>query len=88
MKVRLYAVLDTASAVYDGPVPAQTDEVAIRNFSNMALQDNNAIGKNPEFFSLWVVGEWDDALGAVVPLDKKVLVNAIDIRTNSYNEDE
>ena len=53
MKVKLYAVLDSASGVYDGPVPAQADGVALRNFTNMAMDANTAIGRNPECFSLW-----------------------------------
>ena len=32
MKVKLYAVLDNASGVYDGPFPQQGDGVALRNF--------------------------------------------------------
>ena len=32
MKVKLYAVLDNASGVYDGPVPCNGDGVALRNF--------------------------------------------------------
>ena len=88
MKVNLYAVLDKASLVYDGPVPAQTDAVALRNFTNMALQDNNAIGKNPECFSLWRVGSWDDSVGEVIPEIKECLAHAVDMRNQSYHEDD
>ena len=79
MKVKLYAVLDSASGVYDGPVPAQADGVAVRNFTNMALDANTAVGKNPEYFSLWRVGEWNDAEGAIVPELKECLGYAVDL---------
>ena len=36
MIVKLYAVLDSASGVYDGPVPAHTDLIAMRNFTDVA----------------------------------------------------
>ena len=79
MKVKLYAVYDKASAVYDGPVPAQADGVALRNFTNMALDANTAIGKNPECFSLWRCGEWNDATGELVPEIKECLGYAVDL---------
>lgn len=81
MKVKLYAVLDTASAIYDGPIPAQTDELAVRNFGNMARDIKHPIGKNPEYFSLWVVGEWDDSKGEVIHTKTECLVKAIDLLT-------
>ena len=79
MIVKLYAVLDSASGVYDGPVPAQADGVAVRNFTNLALDRNSPIGKNPEHFSLWRVGAWDDAKGEVVPEVKECLGYAVDL---------
>lgn len=81
MKVKLFAVLDSASGIYDGPVPAQTKEVALRNFTHMARNDDSPIGKNPECFSLWQVGEWNDGTGEVVPEAKFVIANAIDLIT-------
>ena len=86
MKVKLYAVLDSASGVYDGPVPANADGVALRNFTNMARSDNNAVGKNPECFSIWRVGEWNDATGEVTPETKECLGHAVDLIGNNEKE--
>ena len=61
MKVKLYAVYDKASGVYDGPVPCNADGVALRNFTNMAKNPDTPVGRNPECFSIWRVGQWDDA---------------------------
>lgn len=84
MKVQLYAVYDKASGVYDGPVPCQAHGVALRNFVNMAKDKNTPVGKNPECFSIWHVGEWNDATGEVVPAVKECLGYAIDlIKENS-----
>ena len=86
MKVKLYAVLDSASGVYDGPVPAQADGVATRSFANMARDPNSPIGKNPEYFSLWRVGEWNDADGEIVPEVKECLGYAIDLLVEDKKE--
>jgi hypothetical protein len=79
MKVKLYAVLDSASAVYDGPVPCKTDSLALRNFVNMGKNPDSAIFKNPECFSLWRVGEYDDAKGEVTSVTKECLGYAVDL---------
>jgi hypothetical protein len=81
MKVGLYCVLDRASGVYDGPVPSTTDGTALRNFTHMAKNPDSAIGKNPSDFSLWRVGEWNDAEGAVTPETKTCIAHAIDLLT-------
>ena len=79
MKVKMYAVYDSASGVYDGPIPAIADGVALRNFTNMALDGTTPIGKNPECFSLWRVGEWNDADGSVTGETKECLGHATDL---------
>lgn len=76
MIVNLYAVFDVASGVYDGPVAAQTDAVAIRNFSGMTSNPESPIGKNPEDFSLVRVGRWDDSKGEVIQEDRVTLITA------------
>ena len=67
MKVKVYAVLDSASGVYDGPHPTTNDQVAMRNFTNVVKDPKTVVAKNPEYFSLWRVGEWNDATGEIVP---------------------
>ena len=79
MKVKLYAVLDKASGVYDGPVPSISDGVALRNFTNMAKNPESPIGRNPEHFSIWRVAEYNDATGEVTPEVKECLAYAIDV---------
>ena len=82
MKIKLFAVLDSASGVYDGPVPCTNDNVAKRNFVNLVANENSTVGKNPEHFSLWRVGEWNDATGEVTPEVKECLCYAIDVKGN------
>lgn len=79
MKVGLYAVYDSASRIYDGPVPSNNDEVAMRNFVNMCKNLDSPIGKNPECFSLWLVGSYDDSTGEVEPEVKQCLLHANDV---------
>ena len=85
MKLGVYAVLDNASGVYDGPVPAATDQVALRNFTEMAKNVESPIGKHPSDFSLWRVGEWNDGTGEITPEVKSCLAYAVDLITPKEN---
>jgi hypothetical protein len=76
MKVSLFAVFDVASGVYDGPVGSNTDATAIRQFTQMAINAETPIGKNPEDFSLVKVGRWDDAKGEIEPVDRVTVITA------------
>jgi hypothetical protein len=83
MIVKLFAVLDTASGVYDGPVPAQTETLANRNFQDMIQNPKSPMNKHPEDFSLWLVGTWNDATGEIVPPEhgKVKICSAVDLIT-------
>ena len=56
MIVNLYAVFDSATGVYDGPIPGQADGSVIRAFSDKAVSDDNAVGQHPECYTLFRVG--------------------------------
>ena len=79
MIVKLYAVLDKASGVYDGPVPCNADGVALRNFRKMAFDDKTPIGQSPSDYSLWRVGSWNDADGSIESDGKECLAYAVDL---------
>jgi hypothetical protein len=86
MKVKLIAVLDSASGVYDGPVPTHNAQTAMRSFRQMAMNPESAIAKNPSDFSLWLVGEYNNATGEVTGAVKECLCYAVDILTPDEDE--
>ena len=79
MKINLYSVLDSASGVNDGPVGQHNDNVALRNFKNLAENPDTPVGKNPEHFSLWYIGQYNDSTAELLPDTKRCLCHAIDL---------
>lgn len=79
MIIKLFAVLDSASGVYDGPVPSNTEGTAMRSFTNMARNPDSPIGQNPSDFSLWYLGDYNDATGELSAAAKKCLAHAVDV---------
>lgn len=65
--MRIFTVYDTKAAIYGQPFYAVTDGIALRMFSD-AVNNNspdNALNRYPEDFTLYYIGEFDDATGSV-----------------------
>ena len=65
MILQLVAVFDRASGVYDGPIPVKQLAQAIRQFKDMARNEQSPIAKHPEDYTLMHVGTWNDSEGVV-----------------------
>ena len=83
MKKNLYAVIDTASGVYDGPIPGQSDGQMIRSFSDMAVNAEHPIGQHPEDYSLIKVGTWNDGTGEVEDFQNTTMITGLEAVANS-----
>lgn len=79
MIVKVFAVFDSKAAFFGQPFFDQKEGSAIRNFSdavNDSSNPNNMWFKHPEDFSLFVVGEFDNLTGELIPSTPKNLVTA------------
>lgn len=75
MIVKLYAIFDRASGVYDGPMPSKTDGLVTRGFIDMANNKDHPIGKHPEDYTVFELGTWNDATGEIIPSAPKKVIN-------------
>lgn len=79
MKLKVFCVLDSKTAVFGRPWFEQQEASAIRGFAdavNDSSNTNNLWNKHPEDFSLYVIGEYDDEKGDLIPHFPKSLVTA------------
>lgn len=83
MKLNLYAIIDTASGVYDGPFKGQADGAMIRQFSDLCVNADHPIGQHPEDYSLIKVGTWNDGTGEIVDLQNMTLITGLEAVANS-----
>ena len=67
MKLKLYAIYDTVSCVYDRPWCSHNDSSALRLFSDIACDENHPVGKHPEHYQLYRIGRYDDNNGVIEP---------------------
>jgi hypothetical protein len=66
----VFAVYDSASAVYDRPWVARSEGEAVRSFGDIACDADHPIGKHPEHYKLYRLGTYDDNTGLLDPGDK------------------
>lgn len=67
MRVCIFAVYDSKAAVYSQPFFSQSAASGIRAFEHVVNDREHAFGRNPEDYTLFQIGEWDDVAGALIP---------------------
>jgi hypothetical protein len=72
--IKLYAVKDIAAGTTNQPFSFQTDRDAIEGLRAVANDENSTIGKHPEDFELYHLGEYDMRSMEFDLLDKPILV--------------
>lgn len=65
---KLIAIYDSKSETYMRPATAKTKGEALRSFITEANNSKSKLNMYPEDFSLWIIGEFDDSSGQIIPL--------------------
>ena len=69
MILKLFAVVDRVSGVFDGPHKAINEGQFLRSFADSCADPNAGISKHPEDFYCVELGSWNDATGDIMPLE-------------------
>jgi hypothetical protein len=64
MKLQIFAVWDCKAEAFSRPFFAQSKGAAIRSFQDAANDVSSEIGKHPEDYTLFHMGEFSDDLGS------------------------
>lgn len=80
MKANIYAVYDVKAAVYNHPFFVSTHGIATRGFTDMASNPETDIGKHPEDYTLFCIGEWDDNNGHIESITPENMGNGLEFK--------
>lgn len=72
----IHTIRDEASGLYMELQINQSNDVAIRNF-DFAIARNDMMNFRPEDFSLWCIGDYDDATGTISPITPNCLKRGV-----------
>ncbi len=79
MKLNIYAIYDTAAAVYQRPFTSQSDGEVTRTFSDIACDAEHPIGQHPEDYSLHRIGSFNDQDGKIIAEDRECIATALEL---------
>jgi len=60
---KIYAVWDSAAALYMQPFFTSNQGIALRAFTDACNSSDHPLGQHPEDYTLFYLGEFDDCLG-------------------------
>ncbi len=78
MKTNLYAIYDTAAAVYMKPWGALTHLQAQREFGDILELKDHPIAQHPEHYYLCCVGSWNDATAKIENLATETILTGLE----------
>lgn len=70
--LKLCSIHDTKSEGWMNPLVFQANAQAVRSFADAVRNKESDIGKHPEDYHLYVIGEFDPHSGVVVPCEPVV----------------
>lgn len=77
---KLFAIRDSKGEMYTPPFCKATFGLAEREFSELANNPQSQIGKHPEDFDLYQLGDYEDTTGKLQLLDSpQHLVKAVNL---------
>lgn len=88
MRVNAYSVFDSAVAAYMQPFFLRSDAEALRNFTDLCMDEKTNIAKHPEHYSLWSVGIFNDQSGKFTHDEPVCLGKAHEIIAQSRSVDQ
>ncbi|AXL14723.1 nonstructural protein [Microviridae sp.] len=65
MKLQIFTIFDSKTQAYLPPSFLQNEEVALRSIRDVLKDPNHQFTKNPEDYSLWQIGLFDDEKGKI-----------------------
>jgi hypothetical protein len=66
----VYSVYDEKVKTFGNPFYKPTNPAAIRDFADLAKDQNTTVGRHPEDYTLYQIGEYDDQTGLMTPYEK------------------
>lgn len=69
MIMNAYTLYDTKALTYSPPFYTTAHGAAVRMVMDLACDPNTSVGRHPADFTLYCVGQWNDATGTLLPYE-------------------
>lgn len=69
MLLNAYTLYDNKALTYSPPFYGPAHGMAVRMVIDLAMDQSTTVGRHPQDFTLYCVGQWNDAVGCMLPAD-------------------
>ncbi len=75
----IHAIYDSKAQAYQTPYYSMNQETAIRPIADAVNDGLHPLGRNPDHYTLFYLGEFDDNSGEIKPAERKSVCNCIQL---------
>ena len=77
MLLYAYSLYDSKALTYSPPFYATAHGQAVRLVMDLASDSNTSVGRHPSDYTLYCVGQFNDALGVMLPAEHRDLISDV-----------
>lgn len=88
MKLQTFSIYDSKAKAYLPPWYMHNTDMALRVFADCCNATDHQFSKNPEDYTLFHIGEFDDESGKITPDTPKSIANGITVLKPVYADDQ
>lgn len=85
-KMILVSVRDKKAEAFHPPYTVPTKGIAIRAFGDAVLKGGTDLSQHPEDFDLFMIGEFDQLSGKLIPCDPVSICSGLDFNNGGDHE--
>ena len=82
MKLIAYVIFDAKARIYNKPFYFVNSQVALRSATDLLSDTSTDIYRNPEDFSLWKIGEYNDETAEFTQCDHEIVARFHELDPN------
>ena len=82
MKTELYAIYDSKAEIYNKPFHQPNQAVAMRTATDLANDPNSEIAKNPQDYTMFYLGNYDDTTAQFELCEPKSVARFHELKQN------
>lgn len=86
MKQKIFAIYDSKAEAYLTPFFLPAIGMAVRAITDCANNPEHQFGQNPDDYTLFQIGEFDDDIGQVTPITPSTLGNCLEFKEPGHTK--
>ena len=88
MKFGIYSIHDSKAKAFFSPVFMHAEGQCLREFTDACNDPEHAFGRNPQDYTLFYLGDYDDNSREIIPATKRSIANGVEVLNPEIDDDQ